>query len=268
MDEKRKVVLLTVLIFCGLGLIAAGYFLFLAPGSRPAPAPKPAETAAAPPASTPAENIPVFPETPLNDSDGLIRRLARELSSDASLDSWLESKDLVRKFTAAIVNIAAGESPAKHITFFSPAGPFRVYRAGSSEYIDPKSYDRYDVPTQVFVSFAPAESVRFYKGLRPLFQEAYRDLGYPGRDFDAVLKKAVLELLRTPVVEGDVRVEKKVKTYAFADPRLEDLSDAQKEFLRMGPANVETIQVKLRQMAEALGIPSDQIPRPRIYSAK
>jgi hypothetical protein len=267
MDEKRKVAVLAGVILVAIGILIGAYILFLSGGKKSAPIPKPPESVAAK-ETMGAENIPVFPVTSLDGSDELIRKLAKELSSHASLDAWLQTKDLIRKFTAAVDNIASGESPVKQIDFFKPGGPFTVYKVGPKEYIDPKSYDRYNLPTSVFVSFDPVESVRFYKGLKPLFQDAYKELGYPDRDFDQTLKKAVLELLETPVVDGDIRVKIKVKTYALADPHLEDLSDAQKSFLRMGPANVEAIQIKLREMARALGIPAERIPPPRVYTAK
>lgn len=268
MEEKRKVAVLAVVILGAIAVLIVAYFLFLAGGKKAEPVPKPAEVIAPKGAAAGGENVPIFPLTTLDGSDELIRKLAKELSSHASLDAWLQTRDLVRKFTAAIDNIASGESPVKQIDFFKPGEPFAVYRVGSKEYIDPKSYDRYNAPTAVFVSFDPAESVRFYRGLKPLFQDAYKELGYPDRDFDQTLKKAVLELLETPVVDGDIRVEKKIKSYAFADSKLEALSDVQKAFLRMGPANVEAIQIKLREMARALGIPAERIPRPRVHPAK
>ncbi len=268
MEESRKVAILTVVIILALGAIIAAYFLFFAGGAKKAGPEGLAQPAGAKPSAVGKENIPVFPLTALDSSDDLIRKLAKELSSNATLDGWLQSKDLVRRFTAAVDNIASGDSPAKHIDFFKPLGPFAVYKVGGTEYIDPATYERYNQPAAVFISFDPAESVRFYKGLKPLFQEAYKELGYPNRDFDQTLKRAVVELLETPVVEGDVRVQKKVKSYIYADPKLESLSDAQKEFLRMGPANVETVEIKLREMARALGVPEDQIPRLRIYTTK
>jgi len=41
-------------------------------------------------------------------------------------------------------------------------------------------------------------------------------------------------------------------SFAFADPRIESLSAAQKQFLRMGPRNVQTVQSKLREIAALL----------------
>ena len=75
-----------------------------------------------------------------------------------------------------------------------------------------------------------------------------------------VLERAIVELLRTPVVTGDVRLQPSPVTYAYADPRLESLSPAQKQLLRMGPRNVSIIKRKLREIATALGIPDSRLP--------
>jgi hypothetical protein len=75
------------------------------------------------------------------------------------------------------------------------------------------------------------------------------------------------ELLETPVVERPVKVEKKILSYTMADESLEGLSQAQKQLLRMGPKNVRLIQGKIRELAAALGIPEDKLPRTRVISA-
>ena len=87
----------------------------------------------------------------------------------------------------------------------------------------------------------------------PAIQEAYKDLGYPDKDFNGTLKKAMLELLDVPVVDEPIMLEKKVVTYMITDPDLEALSAAQKHLLRMGPDNVRGIQGQLRMMARSLG---------------
>jgi hypothetical protein len=60
--------------------------------------------------------------------------------------------------------------------------------------------------------------------------------------------------LRTPTVDGRVVLGRKSVNYTFADPALESLSGAQRQFLRMGPRNVRLIQQKLREIAPYLGI--------------
>jgi hypothetical protein len=67
------------------------------------------------------------------------------------------------------------------------------------------------------------------------------------------------------VVEGPIVLEKKIMSYALADPKLEELDAAQKHLLRMGPENLQLIQAKLRELALNLGFSDSQLPRPAAY---
>jgi hypothetical protein len=51
----------------------------------------------------------------------------------------------------------------------------------------------------------------------------------------------------------DPAVIPETKRFEFADPQLESLSDAQKQLLRMGPANAKRVRAKLREIETALG---------------
>ncbi len=126
--------------------------------------------------------------------------------------------------------------------------------------MDPRSYDRYAVIADAITTLDPSGVAGLYATLKPRIEEAYRELGYPDRSFDGALERAIVAILETPVLDGPVRLRSKGIGYAYADERLEDLTGAQKQFLRMGPRNVAIIKAKLRQIALALGIPSDQLP--------
>jgi hypothetical protein len=52
-----------------------------------------------------------------------------------------------------------------------------------------------------------------------------------------------------------------VLSYAYADPRLESLSPVQRQFLRMGPRNVQAVQSKLREIATLLSLHPEGEPR-------
>jgi hypothetical protein len=71
-----------------------------------------------------------------------------------------------------------------------------------------------------------------------------------------------LILLSTPTVDGSERLKPKGIGYGYADERLESLTPAQKQLLRMGPRNVRVIKTKLRDIALALGIPAAHLPSP------
>ncbi len=85
-------------------------------------------------------------------------------------------------------------------------------------------------------------------------------MGPPTADFDPVLEGAIVELLKVPVVQGDVELAPSGIVYSFVDPKLEELSAAQKHLLRMGPQNIQAVQKKLREIAQYLGIPATRLP--------
>jgi hypothetical protein len=140
-----------------------------------------------------------------------------------------------------------------------------VVRNGQT-FLDPAGYDRYNIVADVFDSVSTAGCARLYAGLRPLFQAAYRELGYPKEDFHQTLQKAIVEILKVPVVDEPIALEKKISSYAIIDSKLEDLSSAQKHVLRMGPENLQLIQVKLREIGLALGFADAQLPKSKVSS--
>lgn len=223
---------------------------------RDGPAPPAEPAAAAPPAAEqPAAEPPSrLPPPPgqLDGSDDWVRRAVAALSSHPALARWLVTDDLVRRFTAAVDNVAAGQSPRPHLGFLGPAGRFAVAESGGEEYIDPASFARYDRIAQVVDSLDEAGTVQLYRQLRPLIRQAYADLGYPDADFDRTLRRAVEHLLAAPVPRAPIELEPEVAGYRFADPALESLSAAQKHLLRMGPANARLVQAKLRALLAEL----------------
>lgn len=269
MDDTKKVFGLGVGIILAIAAVVAIYILV---GRRPAagpPAEKPAEGAPTAPAEGTGAVAPVpldLPSLELDKSDDLLRSLARDISSHPGLAGWMRTRDLVRKFVAAVDNIANGFSPRAQIDFFAPRGAFKAARRDGAYVVDPSSYYRYDPVADIFISLDARAAARLYVSLKPLFQEAYRELGYPSEDFHTTLTRAIEELLSTPVVEGRVVLEKKVASFAMADADLEGLSQAQKNLFRMGPENVQVIQTKLRALAIACGIPEYRLPKPRIYT--
>jgi hypothetical protein len=87
------------------------------------------------------------------------------------------------------------------------------------------------------------------------------DLGHPGGGFRRALDKAIGALLAVPVLPADVELLPHAVGFRYADPKLEALTPAQKQFLRIGPRNVRLVQGKLRELAAAL-TPAEATPTP------
>ena len=64
--------------------------------------------------------------------------------------------------------------------------------------------------------------------------------------------EAIDHLLEVDIPEAPYAVARRTRTWAFADPVLEGMSDAQRHLLRMGPRNATKIQGSLRRLREAL----------------
>jgi Protein of unknown function (DUF3014) len=200
---------------------------------------------------------------PLDDSDGLVRELVKQLSSHPGVAAWLATDGLIRNFTVVVVNVADGSTPAGHLQVLRPSSKFRIVERNGHLQIDPRGYERFDTIGDAAASLDPAGSARVYATLKPRIEEAYRELGFPDTPFDRTLERSIVQLLETPVLDGPVRVEPKGIGYGFADPALEALTPAQKQLLRTGPRNVRLIQIALRNIAIALGIPAERLPLPR-----
>jgi hypothetical protein len=200
-------------------------------------------------------------------SDPLVRESARELSDAAQLETWLAPEELIRRLVAAVDNLAHGRSPREQLDSLWPSDEFVVRIEDERAVVDPASWSRYDTATEVFVSLDPRKSLALYRRLQPLFEEAYRDLGYPEGSFDDAIADAIDELLRAPVLVGDVALSEQIISWEYADPELESLSSAQKQLLRTGPTNAPRIQRQLRAMAIELGVRPSDLPDSLIHES-
>jgi len=213
------------------------------------PAPAPPVTAEEAP--TIEERVPLeigeLPE--LDDSDAWLRGLVGQLSTHPELAEWLVTDEMIRRFVAIIDNLAEGTSPRSHVPFMAPEERFKVEQKGGRTFVDPASYERYDSIVAVVTSIDSEGAAQLYSALLPLFQQAYRDLGYPGQTFDDAMQQAVERLLEAPVVRDEIEVVPKVSSYELADPELEKLPSASKNFLRFGPQNLRQLQAKAREIS-------------------
>jgi hypothetical protein len=254
-------------IAAGATLVAAAIAVYFMYFRRPAPAPatQPAATAqateqAVKPLGADADRIEL---PPLAETDPIVRELVRKISSHPTVLAWLATSGLIRNFVVVVANVVEGPTPARHLRAVAPKGSFQVIQRNGQLVIDPRSYQRYDGIAAAAASLDPAGAARLYTTLKPRIQDAYAELGVQPASFDQALERAIVLLLQTPVDGGPVTEETKGIGYRYVNPRLEDLTSAQKQLLRTGPQNVETIQSALRQLANALGIPAERLPPPR-----
>ena len=247
--------LLVVVGVLVVALVAAYLFLRRAPAQ-----PVPQETPTEVPVQREADPAIVLP--PLDETDPVVRQLIEKLSLHPAVAAWLTTDGLILNFVVVTSRIAGGVTPVAELKAIGPIPRFRPRRAGDDLFIDPSSYRRYDRYAAAVSSLDARGTARVYTTLKARITEAYERVAPSGGGFDPVLERAIIELLAVPVVEGEVELVPHGIVYAFADERLQSLSAAQKQLLRMGPQNVRTVQAKLREIASALGIPASRLPPP------
>lgn len=189
-------------------------------------------------------------------TDDIVRSMAGALSEHPTLASMLGVDRLVHRFVSAVEAIAGGYSPVDELDFLRPRQPFLVRDDDlAGLVISAGSFNRYDLAAEVFESIDSEIAVLLYRELEPALEREHSELSWSGSSFEDRLRAAVDHLLSVAVPTGQLRVERRTITYAFADEELERLSPAQRHLLRMGPSNVRKIQSKLLELRAAFGWP-------------
>ncbi len=211
----------------------------------------PAPVVEAPPV---AEPPPLTPLPALEDSDSMARELAQSSGMlGAVAAGLLEQEELIRRFVRVADAIAGGSSPASDLSALGPDRPFAVTETADQIFMDPASYGRYDGVGEAIARIDAEAAVASYRLLEPLADQVYSEMVGEERAFRPVLLRALAALLAVPVVGDAPELVDAINRYRYADESLESLSLPQKHLLRMGPANIDRIQARLRQIARLLG---------------
>ena len=217
-----------------------------APTAAPAaPAPRPVEVA--PPTEQHALPLP-----PLDQSDSEVQGGLAEVVGHDAISQFLVPERIVRNAVVTIDNLSREQAAVQQRPVKRAPGKFLVAGTEGSLTISPDNYKRYD-PFVTAVKMVDAKTlVAFYRGMQPLFQQAYEDLGHPNGFFNTRLLEIIDHLLETPDVHEPIRLVQPSVVYKYADPKLENLSAGQKLLIRMGPENAGIIKAKLREIQAEL----------------
>jgi hypothetical protein len=189
----------------------------------------------------------------LDGSDPLLREMVAALSHHPLLARLLATDRLVRSATLAVEQIGDGRTPAEPLRPLRPATRLAILGTESGR-IDPKSYARWNGPTASLTSVNPAEAAQVYVNVKPLFDQAYRELGHPKGDFDDAIVRAIGTLAGTPPLSTDPELLRRPGYYEHADPTLRSLLPVQKQLLLVGPDNRQKIMDWLMRLATSLDL--------------
>ena len=191
----------------------------------------------------------------LDDSDGFLRALVSALSQHPALAKLLATPGLIRGATLATVQIGDGKTPASPFAVLRPATHVTISGTTASGKLDPSTYSRWNGDADALVSIRPKDLAQLYVNVKPLFDQAYRDLGHPNPDFDEAIVRAIDTLAETPQVDQPpVLILKQPGFYEHEDQTLRALLPVQKQFLLMGPDNRRRILAWLKELATQLDL--------------
>jgi hypothetical protein len=251
---RRKVAWLIGIVVAAV--IALGGWYWYASRQRPAAATPVVTAPAPPPVSTEpqiehpiaADNAAGTAALPaLNDSDQIVHDSLAGVLGRHAVEQFLVPQNIVRHLVATVDNLPR-RKVAVELRPVKPApGQSAIATQGEITTLSDANFERYAPLVRVVQATDVKALVLVYQRLYPLFQQAYEDLGYPGKYFNDRLVEVIDQLLQAPEVSAPIRLVQPKVFYEYADTDLESRSAGQKLLIRMGPANARAIKAKLRE---------------------
>ncbi len=189
----------------------------------------------------------------LNNSDEFVFKGLRSLQNGAALISVLANEQLVRSLVVFVDNISRDEFPQTGLPYRRIEQDMQVSNIDDNLFVmDESAHARFDEIVDIFVSIDADQAMILYRTLSPLFQQAYAEIGFRNVNFDDKLRAAINIVLRSPYTEGPYQLVKPSLMYLYADATIENLEEAHKLLIRIGPENTAKVKAKLRQFSERL----------------
>lgn len=284
---KKYLIIVIAVILVVIGIVAA--YLYERTPQQPVAAPvaisePPAQPAAlaeqpaAPVVGIPrnvAPQVPELEELPLPelaDSDEYARETLSEVVGEAGAIQYFSTEGLVTRVVATVDALSSRQVPGNIQAVTGPDGEYAAVPdpAPAREILDeagdpipqfksdPANAGRYRPYVEMLEAVDADQFVVLYERNAPLFEQAWRQLGYTGEVFDERLVEVIDELLATPTVSEPYALIKPEAYYLFADEDLEALTAGQKILLRMGADNASRVKSKLLEFRQALAEPEQE----------
>ena len=200
-------------------------------------------------APAPASSAPL---PALRDSDASVASSLLSMGGD-ELKELLLPRYIVSRIVTTVVALPRLELGSTSILpVRTPRGAFMASSTQGLLTADARNAARYAPYMAVVRRVDSSALVAWYVRSYPLFQQAYRELGYPKGYFNDRLVAAIDDMLAAPAPAQAPALQLVNGRYTYADPMLESLSVGQKLMLRLGPANEAELKAKLRVIRSLL----------------
>lgn len=261
MKEEKAVWSWLVGAIFAIGIAAAYYWYFVEREPVPEPAlaqppaaeaPVPPQPKAEPQIQHPIEEAQAQPLPALAESDAAMKDALAELLGAKPLREFINLDGIIRRVVATVDNLPREKLAQRHIPVKRVEGRFVVSGADQSLVIGAPNYARYGTYVRLAEATDAKKLVALYVRFYPLFQQAYRELGYPTGYFNDRLVEVIDHLLASPEVAQPVKLVQPHVAYQFADPELESRSAGHKIMIRIGSDSAGRIKAKLQEIRREL----------------
>jgi hypothetical protein len=192
------------------------------------------------------------PLPPLNGSDDSVVSALEALSGGSNLSALLMQPQVVQRIVATVDALPRRGLNRVMLPVRAPKGAFATEDAAGATVMAAQNDARYAPYIEVVQNTDPDKLVAWYVHAYPLFQQAYRQLGYPTGYFNDRLIVAIDDLLATPELKQRPTLVLSNGYYRYADPKLESLSAGQRAMLRVGADNEAKLKARLREVRARL----------------
>lgn len=256
-----------LIVLFGAGIFAAILYNALKEPAPPAvrqPAPVAGE---APPAEPPEPQIRHPVEQPpqekplpaLEVSDSTMQAELDGVLAEKSFAGLFLLKDFVRRVVATIDNLPRQKIALRLMPVKPVGGAFLVTGTAANPASNPDNVKRYALHMKLVNAVDTDKLVAVYVRYYPLFQQAYRELGYPKGYFNDRLVDVIDHLLGAPEIPASVKLVRPKVFYLYADPELEAQSAGRKILMRIGSENAAVVKTKLREIRAGV---TQRAPKP------
>ncbi|MBL0709847.1 MAG: DUF3014 domain-containing protein [Colwellia sp.] len=218
-------------------------------------------------AKEPTENVESIPEVAepilsipkLDKSDEWLTLKLFEITWRKELLKLVINEDMIRRFVVFTDNFSQGLITYEHSPFILPKSKFSPKQ--NSKQIknnqeiwqwNESSTRRFSLYVDLLRSIDSDSLVQWYFEVKPLIDEAYRELGYDD-DFTKTLQDAIVRVLDMELPDtSSMSLVRPSVMYQFANPELESLPESNKLLLRLGKDNLLVVKSVLLELHEKL----------------
>lgn len=194
---------------------------------------------------------PPFPPN-LSEADAYIKNRVVDLVENKALLRVLVLEHFIQKLVLFVDQLPTDNISRQHLPLVPPGSDFLTSGSGDERLIAGRNAERYEVYVALLEALPDKVLIHLYRGLYPLFQLAYYEIGQKNLYFNDRFIEVITHLLETPEPEAPLRLVRHISRFRYADQQLEARSAGQKILLRMGVENTRRVKAKLAGLRAGL----------------